>query len=221
VPPGADGAAVEATIVAHVLPLVSRRAADLLGISDTQRLLDQVERAHPGLVRQVVPARLTLPVLTEVLRRLVEEQVSIRDLAAVLEALALAPSPLADPVDLAEGVRARLGPQRTFELTRGGGTLPVLVLDRMLEDSIEEAVQTTPAGRFVSLAPAAARDIAEAVERALADHPDAVLLTRPDVRRFVRKVLESRLPDLRVVSFAELSPDVALETRATVTLYAN
>ena len=90
------------------------------------------------------------------------------------------------------------------------------LLDPSIEDTIRRAVTRTPNGAFLTLAPAASRDGIRAVVRAVSPGPGQpdrgapVLLTQPDIRRFVRKLVESDLHELTVVSFAELLPEVAL-----------
>jgi type III secretion protein V len=86
---------------------------------------------------------------------------------------------------------------------------------------VRSAIQRTPAGSFLALAPAATRDIVHAVRRAVTAWPApgrAVLLTQPDIRRFVRKLLEAELPELTVVSSVELSPELTVRAVARVTL---
>jgi type III secretion protein V len=97
-----------------------------------------------------------------------------------------------------------------------------------LEETIRRAVTRTPSGAFLTLAPAASRDAIAAVKRALAEgageaHTGAppVLLTQPDIRRFVRKLVESELPNLTVVSFAELHPEVSLRPLGKAQLAAS
>jgi type III secretion protein V len=161
----------------------------------------------------VVPKPVPLPLLADVLRRLVEERISIRDLRAILEALSTIAATEKDPLNLTEFVRAQLRRVITFRLTSGGPHLDVLLLDAILEDTIRRAITRTGAGAFLTLAPAAARDVLDSVKRAVASAPQEkprVLLTQPDIRRFVRKLLESEHPDIVVVSFAELLPEVAL-----------
>jgi type III secretion protein V len=169
----------------------------------------------------VVPKPVPLPVLAEVLRRLVDERVSVRDLRSILEALASAGALEKDALSLTEFVRAQLRRSITFSLIGSGRELAVMLLDSPLEETIRAAVQRTPAGSFLSLSPAAARDVVQAVRRASASWPSPgrpVLLTQPDIRRFVRKLLEVELPELDVVSSVELVPDVTVRavTRATL-----
>ncbi len=199
------------------------RAADFLGIAETQLLLDELEQILPTLPRQVVPKPVPLNLLADVLRRLVEEGVSVRDMRSVLEALAIAAPNDRDPLSLAEYVRSHLRRATTWRLTRGAGSLSVYLLDPTIEDTVRSAVQRTPSGSFLALSPAAARDILGALRRVMAAQPTVngtpvVLLTQPDIRRFVRKLTETELPGVVVVSFAELLPEIALRPlgRATV-----
>ncbi len=220
--PDADAVAAVATAATELL---RARAADFLGLAEVQRLLDELEQFAPATVRNVVPKPVSLTTLVDVLRRLVEERVSIRDLRAILEALATVAASEKDPLNLAELVRAQLRRALTFRLTRGAGQLGVVLIDPMIEDSVRRAVTRTPAGAFLTLPPAAARDVVAALRRAAGEASAMqqgggapVFLTQPDIRRFVRKLLETDLPDATVVSFAELLPEVALRPLARANL---
>jgi len=212
----ADAGVAEA-VVSQVLPVLRQRAADFLGIAETQSLLDQLEQVHPATVRQVVPKPIAVTQLADVLRRLVEERHSVRDLKGILEALALVGHVEKDALNLAEFVRSQQRRSITHSLTRGRGELSVLLLDAPLEDTIRGAVSRTAAGSFLTLAPAAGRDIVTSVRRALEPLGATLppVLTQPDIRRFVKKLLEVDFPDLRVVSYAELLPEIAVKPLAT------
>jgi type III secretion protein V len=221
VPAEITDAQVPAFLIGASMPLLRQRAADFLGIAETQTLLDQLEQVAPATVRQVVPKPVSVPLLTDVLRRLLEERVSVRDLRGILEALSAVATSEKDPLNLAEFVRTQLRRAITHGLTRGARELPVLIVDAPIEETIRGAIQRTPAGSFLALSPAAGRDVVQAVRRALESVPPetpAVLLTQPDIRRFVRKLLEVDLPDLVVVSYAELLPEVSLRPAARVSL---
>jgi type III secretion protein V len=212
----ADAGVAEA-VVGQVLPVLRQRAADFLGIAETQSLLDQLEQVHPATVRQVVPKPIAVTQLADVLRRLVEERHGVRDLKGILEALALVGHVEKDALNLAEFVRSQQRRTITHSLTRGSGELGVLLLDAPLEDTIRGAVSRTGAGSFLTLAPAAGRDIVTAVRRALEPLGSSLppVLTQPDIRRFVKKLLEVDFPELRVVSYAELLPEIAVKPLAT------
>ena len=214
----AHGARAEAALApmrAATLSLLRARAADFLGLAEVQRLLDELEQFAPATVRNVVPKPVTLVVLTDVLRRLVEERVSVRDLRAILEALSTIAATEKDPLQLAELVRGQLRRPITFRLTAGRPQLEVVLVDIAIEDTVRRAITRTPAGAFLALPPQATRDVLASLRRAIAEArhegKPAVVLTQPDVRRFFHKLLETEMPDVTVVSFAELLPEVTLE----------
>jgi type III secretion protein V len=97
-----------------------------------------------------------------------------------------------------------------------------VLVDPTIEDTIRRAIQRTPAGSFLTLPPAAARDVIAALRRAgseaIAQGGAPVFLTQPDIRRFMRKLLEPDMPESTVVSFAELLPEVTLRPLARANL---
>ena len=210
VPADLDADEVVSWVREPTLRLLRSRAADFVGMAEVQRLLDELEPFAPATVRNVVPKPVSLVLLTDVMRRLVEEGVSVRDLRAVLEALSSIAVTEKDPLSLAEYVRSQTRRAITFRLTEGAAQLEVVLLDPILEDTVRRAITRTAAGAFLTLAPQAARDVIASVRTAIGDAPRAtgapdaptVILTQPDIRRFVRKLLETNLPEVWVVSFA-------------------
>jgi type III secretion protein V len=210
-------------VAQEALDVLRARAADFLGIAETQRLLDELEQIAPAIVRNVVPKPVTLATLADVLRRLLDEGIGVRDLRAILEALATIAATEKDPLHLSEYVRGQLRRAITFRLTRGAGQLGVYLLDPTIEDTVRRAVTRTPNGAFLTLPPAMARDVVASIRRALGEASPGegaptVLLTQPDIRRFVRKLIEVDFPAAQVVSFAELLPEVALRPLARANL---
>jgi type III secretion protein V len=193
-----------------------------LGLSETQRLLDELELHAPATVRNVVPKPLPLATLADVLRRLVEERVSVRDLRAILEGLAAVAATEKDPLALAELARAQLRRPISFNLTAGASVLSVITVDPIIEDTVRKAITRTPAGSFLSLPPAPARDVIASLKRAAAEAGAnghvPIVLTQPDIRRFLRKLIETDVPAATVVSFAELLPELTLRPVAKATL---
>ncbi len=199
-------------------PVLLDRAHEFLGLSETQALLDQLEQVAPSAVRQVVPKALSVPELREVLRRLLEERISIRDLKLILEVVSEEPALRKDLLELTEAVRAHLRRAITYELAGEGKVLRPILLHPLIEDTVRGAISTTSSGRFLALAPAAARDIVAGIRAAVTQHDATVLLTASDTRRFVRKLIETELPHVRVTSYAELLPEVTVQPLATATV---
>ena len=207
-----------ATIDASALPESVERAlttniAAFIGLQETQALLDALEREAPALVRNVVPKPIALPVLTDVLRQLAEEGIHLGHMHEICEALAQQPASIAkDSGALTEAVRVSLKRVLTHQYAPNG-VLHAHLLDPLIEDTIREAIprsKTTPA-----IAPHLARDII-ASARATYTRAPAPFVTQPDTRRFVRALLLPHLPELVVLSLAEIDPKARLDVLGTV-----
>ncbi|HEY6478273.1 MAG TPA: flagellar biosynthesis protein FlhA [Polyangia bacterium] len=194
-----------------VLALLRRYGHELFGLEEAQALLDALERTHPTLVREVIP-KLVSPVLfTDIARRLVEEGISLRNLKDILGALAEWAPHERDPVALTEHVRAALRRVITHRYTGDGGALAAYLLDPMIEEAIREAVQKTATGSYLALEPQLSSDIVAAVGRAVGPGTaGAVLLTGAEIRRYVRRLVETEHPNLAVLSFQELAPEAQI-----------
>ena len=195
----------------ELLALLRRYGHELFGLEDAQRLLDALERTHPALVREVVPKLISPVLFTDIAKRLVEEGISLRNLPDILGALAEWAPHDRDPVVLTEHVRAALRRTITHLHTGDGNTLAAYLLDPMIEDAIREAVQKTATGSYLALEPALSQDIVAAVGRAVGPTATgAVLLTGAEIRRYVRRLIETEHPNLAVLSYQELSPDAQI-----------
>lgn len=200
---------------------LQRSAATLLGIDEAQALLDAVAKRAPVLVQHVVPEALSLRALTQLLQRLLAEGVRIQPLRPVLEAIAAEAGKGADGAALVERVRARLS--RQIALAHApSGTLAAHAIDPMIEEALRDAVQGSGDAAYLALAPDLATEIVDSVRRALErSNERAVLLTQPDVRRWLRSLIEHELPDVAVLSYAELPPDARVEQRTPVRVAAS
>jgi len=116
-------------------------------------------------------------------------------------------------------VRASLRRQVTYRHARDG-VLAVYLLDPAIEEAIRDSIQRTATGSYIAMPPDMARDIVEAVRRETGDSAEgeACVLTQADVRRFTRRLLEAELPDLVVLSYQELAPEVTVQPLARIAL---
>src|SRR5580698_9934296 len=195
-----------------VLGLLRRYGHELFGLEEAQALLDALERTHPALVREVVPKLVSLVLFTDIARRLVEEGISLRTLRDILGALAEWAAHERDPVALTEHVRGALRRVITHRYAGDGGALAAYLLDPMIEDAIREAIQRTATGSYLALEPQLSGDIVAAVGRAVGPGAGggAVLLTGAEIRRYVRRLIETDHPGLPVLSFQELAPEAQI-----------
>ncbi len=209
-------------MVLHLSQVLRTYAYEFVGIQEAQALLDQVERSHPTLVHEVVPKIVSIQTLSEVLRRLVEEEISIRNMRQILQALAEWGQTERDPAVLTEHVRGALRRQISHKFGGGVGVLPAMLLDPMIEQAVRDSIQATDRGNYLAMEPELSREIITAVQAELSSHPadelPPVILTTMEIRRYVRRLLEVDLPGLPVISYTELLPDVQVQAVARVSV---
>jgi type III secretion protein V len=215
---GVPTLAPEEVIVLHLLQVLHRYGHEFVGIQETQSLLDQLERTQPALVREVVPKVVSPALLTEILRRLAAEGISLRSLREILGALAESVPAGSDSVALTEHVRAALRRQITFAHAGSSGVLHAYFLDPIIEDTVREAVQHSASGSTLALEPELSSDIVKAVGRAVADNSAPVIVTVADIRCHVRCLLEAEYPKVAVLSYQEIEPDVKLQSLGRITV---
>ncbi|MFK7990911.1 MAG: flagellar biosynthesis protein FlhA [Sandaracinaceae bacterium] len=206
-----EGEAEGAVLARRLESAVMRHPGRLLGLQETSREVDRLAKEAPALVRAVVPGRATMAQLATLLRGLVEEGVSVRALREVLEALSQDPLPASDGARLAT-VRERLAGPISDTWSGPDGVLRAYAVDPMIEDALRDA--RTQNGQ-VAVEPGLARDVVSSVRRVFdpAEESTAprVLLTQPDVRAALRSVLAAELPDVPILSYREIDPQMPIE----------
>ncbi len=209
-------------IILHLSRVMKKYAHDFLGIQEAQGYLDFIARGMPKLVEEVVPKVVSIHQFTDVLQRLVQEGISIRDTKSILDALSEWGRIEKDPVMLTEHVRASMKRYISFRFTSGRDTLFVHLLDPEIEDVIRGAIRRTSTGAFLSLDPTIANDILDAIRREIANLPPTaqqpVIVTDMDLRRFVRKMVEIEFPNLPVLSYQELTPELNVQPIGRITM---
>jgi type III secretion protein V len=212
-------------ITLHLSRIMKKYSHEFIGIQESQALLDFAARGVPKLVEEVVPKVVTIHQFTDVLQRLVQEGISIRDIKTILDALSEWGRIEKDTVMLTEYVRSSLKRYISFRYTEGRDTLFVYLLDPEIEDVIRGAVRRTSTGSFLSLDPSIAHDILEALRREIANLPPTaqkpVIITDMELRRFVRKMVELEFPTLAVLSYQELTPELNVQPVGRISMRPN
>jgi flagellar biosynthesis protein FlhA len=208
-------------IATHIAEVIKKNAADLLGRQEVQRLLDALAATSPKAVEEVTDA-LPLGIIQKVLQNLVRENVSIRDLLTISEALADYAEMTKDPEILTEYVRQRMGRAIVKPFLDEEDTLHVITLDSSIEEQIRNSLQQTEHGVFLSLDPGTAQNIVgavkNAVEEALSRGYQPVILTNPVIRRHLRRLIERFVPEAAVLSHSEVPGNVRLESISVISL---
>ncbi|MHB0774111.1 flagellar biosynthesis protein FlhA [Halomonas sp. WWR20] len=204
------------TVVAtHLNHLLHGHAGEMLGRQEVQQLLDKVGEENKALVEEVVPKALTLTALQRILHNLLNEEVSIRDMRTILDALAEHATPQSDPYDLTAVVRIALGRAITQQWFPGGQELHVIGLDANLEQVLAQAM-----GNGGALEPGLADTLMQqsvaAVERQEARGEPSVLVVQHGLRALLARFLRRRLTHLVVMSQAEIPDDRTLRVTTMI-----
>ena len=219
---GAGYAVVEQTsvIATHLAEVIRRHAHEVLTRQETKRLLDSLSESHPKLVEELVPRVLSLGETEKILQQLLREQVSIRDLATILETLIDASAVNRNTVSLIEAVRQSLGRALVQPLLQDDGKLKVLALDPSLEDEINRAFEPQAGGgRAAGLQTSFLRRVLDGLRRIAGDQiavASPVLLCGSPARFHLRKMLEPFIPRIVVLSPAEIPPVISVQSMGTV-----
>jgi len=208
----ANDAALDALDVLrrHLRGALEQHLSLFVGIQETSNLFNGLSREYPDLVREML--RVVSPQrVADVLKRLVEERIPVRHLRDVFEAVTDAASREKDIVLVSEYVRIALRRHISDRYAGAGRTLPVLVAHPELEDRLRRSVHVSGGGTQLAVEPELAERLLERMrERVQAAETRIALLCSMDVRRHLRKLTELEFPELPVLSYQELVPDVKL-----------
>lgn len=211
-----------AVISRHCGFCIRRSAEEFLGIHETSSILLALEEKMPGLVKEVQRV-LPLAKTNEILKRLVSEDISIRNIKTIMESLVDWGQKEKDSILLTEYVRSSLRRFISDRYSDESAVLQTFILSPEAEDVIRNAIRQTSAGSYLALDPDMSKKLSRLIENAivggqLANGKYPVLLTSMDVRRYVKKLVEPDLPDQIVLSFQELVQDIKIQTLGRISI---
>jgi type III secretion protein V len=205
----------------HLASVLRKYSADFIGVQETKFLLGAMEQRFPDLVKEAMRVMPTQKI-GEVLQRLVSEDISIRNLRAILEALVEWGQKEKDSVLLTEYVRGALKRHISHKYSAGRNMLPAYLLAPKVEETLRAAIRQTSAGSYLALDPVVGKKLVESIKKTVGKLPPnghkPVLLSSMDIRRYLRKLIESDLYDLQVISYQELVPEVNIQPLARIDL---
>ncbi|GAB4273200.1 MAG: SctV family type III secretion system export apparatus subunit BcrD [Opitutales bacterium] len=205
----------------HLSFVLKRYAGEFIGIQETRFLLEHMEHDFGEIVREV---QRVLPIqkIAEVFQRLVQEEISIRNLRTILQALIDWGQKEKEPVLLTEYCRSSLKRYISYKFSGGYNILSVYLLEPEVEEVMRKAIRQTSAGSYLALDPKTAKKIQEAVRNEVGDlsrlPQKPVLLTAMDLRRYMRKLIELELYELPVLSHQELTDEITIQPLGRVSI---
>ena len=211
-------------LATHLTELIRRHASELLTRQDVNRLLDNLKEKSPKIIEEVMPDPLKAAEVQAVLQHLLRERVPIRDLETILETLSDWGRRTKDPEILTEYVRASLA--RTIcELYRdNANTIHGITLDPALEDMISSHVERTERGSYLTIPPATAQRAINVIRTELdaasakSSAKPPVIFTSPQIRQWVRRLIESSLPTTAVLGYGEIVRGINVRTHGMAVL---
>ena len=216
---------VEAAVAlgTHLSETIKGYASEILSRQDVSNILDELKRDHPAVVEEAVPQAVSLGTLHRVMQNLLREQIPIKDVLTVLETVSDYAQYTKDIDVLTEYVRAAL--QRTIcnMCESDDGLIYAATADPRIEQMVADSIQMTKSGVTAVLEPGAAQRLIKAVEEVsqtmLANNHRPILITSPNVRLALKRLIETSLPRVVVISFSEITTDCEVHSVGMVKLH--
>lgn len=191
-------------IATHLTEVIKTNGQELLGRQEVQSLLDQIAKTHPRVVDDLIPGQLTLGAVVRILRNLLRERVSIRDLRTILETIADYAPQTKEPEALTEFVRQSLGRSITSQHTTSDGLLQVISLDPALDRRLIDAMRPSPTGEIQSVSPSFVNAflgaVRQAIERVAGRGYQPIVLCSHVIRAQVYRLISPGVQALAVLS---------------------
>ncbi len=217
---------VEASSVlaTHLTEVIKQHADELLTREAVGRLIDNLRERSPKLIEEVIPTVLKIGEVQKVLQTLLRERVPIRDLEVILETLGDWAARTKDPEVLTEYARHALGRQICQLYRSANNRIMCVTLDPRLEDLIHSHLERSERGTFLTLSPETQNRIVEAARREVekagrsAQGQTPAILCSPQIRAWMRRLIENALPQVPVLAFNEIVRGIQIESRGMVVL---
>jgi flagellar biosynthesis protein FlhA len=207
-------------LAAHLAELIKQNAHDLLTRHETKRLIDKLADSHPKLIEELTPKLMSLGEVQKVLQQLLREQVSIRDLGTILEALVETAAVNKNPIILIESARHALGRALIRPLLNDRGQLKVVTLDSSIEEEcMRNSSQYSPPSTAGAIQVSVAHRVLAGLRAMLGDQvtmaPPVLLCASPG-RYYLKRLLEPLIPKIVVVSPSEIPPAIPVQSLGSV-----
>lgn len=198
--------------------ILIRHVNEYFGVQETKNMLDKLEDKYPDLMKEVM-RHATVQRISEVLQRLLGERISVRNMKLIMEAIALWAPREKDVISLVEHIRGAMGRYICHKFSVAN-SLRVIMLSAEFEEKIRQGIRNTSGGTFLNLDPAVSDELMDkfmlAMDGMTISYRDLVVLSSVDIRRFLKRFLETRFKDLEVMSFGEITDSVSINVIKTV-----
>jgi flagellar biosynthesis protein FlhA len=209
-------------IATHLTEIIKTYASEVLGRQDVQALINSLSTDYAAVVDEVKKSGATVGDIQKVLKGLLKESVSIRDLVTIMETIADYFPTVKDHEDLIELVRQALSRQICQQYTDQEKKIPVITVSKEVEEEILGAIVSTEKGKRFAMEPRAQKKllnrIMDEVKKLREKGLKPVFLTSPEIRGVFSRIVGSIIPNAAVLSSYEIVTDVRLEAVGNIAL---
>jgi flagellar biosynthesis protein FlhA len=206
----------------HLTEVIKRHAHELVGRQEVRSLVENIRETSPAVVEELIPNLMSIGEVQKVLMKLLKEKVSIRNLLVVLETLADYAPQTKDVDLLTEYVRQALARQITRQYAPDNEALKVITAGASLEKKFADSVHRTEQGNYLSIDPESSQTIFQKITEQATQLQQSgvqpILLTSPAIRIYMRQFVERFAPDLPVLSYNELEPEIEIQSVGVVNI---
>ncbi|MFZ4542366.1 MAG: FHIPEP family type III secretion protein, partial [Rickettsiales bacterium] len=203
-------------VTTHLTETVKDNMADLLSYAETQKLLDDLGKEEQKLISETIPSQISVSGVQRVLQNLLNEMISIRDLATIMEAVSESSRVSQNVALISEHVRMRLARQISHQVTNEEGYIPILAMSPAWEQSFVESLLGDGEDRTLTMPPSKIQEFITSVRQKFDElamqGESPILLTSPSIRPYVRSIIERFRPQTLVLSQNEIHPRARIKT---------
>jgi len=212
----------ETILITHITEIIKSYSHELLGRQELKNLLDNVKETHPNLVEELIPNLLPIGTVHKICSNLLREQVSIRDMVRILETLSDYANTTKDPDILTEYIRNAMARNICKSLIGRDGVLKLFTLDPSIEETITDAISPdqTHLNLDVRTTQSIINSIAMAINNSVIE-TQPIILSSSFIRRHFKKMTERFLPNIVVISYNEVPPNVEVQQIQSITYALN
>ena len=198
-------------IATHMNSILKNNADELLGHDETQQLLDLIAEKSPKLVEDLVPNKLSVSTIMQVLKNLLQEGITLRDYRSIIDNLLAESMRTKDPSELTALIRPHLGRMIVQDIVDINEELPIITLEQSLEQLLNNSIPDNSTSKDVLLEPKLIESLTDSVMREKLSAEEsgfpAVLVVSPKIRPWLSKILRQRVGNLSVLAYTEVPED--------------
>ena len=212
-------------IATHMNSILKNNADELLGHDETQQLLDLIAEKSPKLVEDLVPNKLSVSTIMQVLKNLLQEGITLRDYRSIIDNLLAESMRTKDPSELTALIRPHLGRMIVQDIVNVNEELPIITLEQSLEQLLNNSIPDNSTSKDVLLEPKLIESLTDSIMREKISAEEsgfpAVLVVSPKIRPWLSKILRQRVGNLSVLAYTEVPEDQEIRVigRVEITLH--